>query len=210
MHTATEVGGDYYDFAVAPDGTLTVAIGDATGHGTKAGTMVVITKSLFHDFCRLPDLREIFAKYTDNIKRLNLPSLYMAMLMVRIRDHTLVASSAGMPAPLIYRGATGEVEEVRLKGMPLGGFLNFPYEQKEVGLFPGDTIVLMSDGLPEMFNKERQTFGDDRIKDIIREAGAEPPQRLIDRLLQAGREWANGTPQQDDVTFVVLQVKGNH
>ena len=38
MKTATEVGGDYYDFNVGTDGTLTVAIGDATGHGMKAGT----------------------------------------------------------------------------------------------------------------------------------------------------------------------------
>src|SRR6185295_16116119 len=47
MKTATEVGGDYYDFHLAEDGTLTVAVGDATGHGLKAGTMVSSVKSLF-------------------------------------------------------------------------------------------------------------------------------------------------------------------
>jgi hypothetical protein len=44
MKTATEVGGDYYDFHVGMDGTLTVVLGDATGHGMKAGTMVTICK----------------------------------------------------------------------------------------------------------------------------------------------------------------------
>ncbi len=52
MKTATEVGGDYYDFHVADDGTLTIAIGDATGHGLKAGTVVTATKSLFHELAQ--------------------------------------------------------------------------------------------------------------------------------------------------------------
>ena len=47
MRTATEVGGDYYDFHLADDGALTVAVGDATGHGARAGTMVTVIKSLF-------------------------------------------------------------------------------------------------------------------------------------------------------------------
>lgn len=49
MDTATEVGGDYYDFNVKDD-ILTVAIGDATGHGLNAGTVVTATKALFNNF----------------------------------------------------------------------------------------------------------------------------------------------------------------
>ena len=47
MRTATEVGGDYYDFRLTPDGALVAAVGDATGHGATAGTMVTVVKSLF-------------------------------------------------------------------------------------------------------------------------------------------------------------------
>ena len=47
MRTATEVGGDYYDFHVHLDGTLTVVLGDATGHGMMSGMMVSIMKSLY-------------------------------------------------------------------------------------------------------------------------------------------------------------------
>ena len=47
MHTATEVGGDYYDFRETADGGLVVAVGDATGHGAAAGTLVTVAKSLF-------------------------------------------------------------------------------------------------------------------------------------------------------------------
>src|SRR6185369_17623955 len=56
MKPATEVGGDYYDFHVGEDGTLTVAVGDATGHGLKAGTIVTATKGLFNALAGQPDL----------------------------------------------------------------------------------------------------------------------------------------------------------
>jgi len=209
MKTATEVGGDYYDFAVRPlaDGTLTVAIGDATGHGARAGTMVAIAKSLFHEFSNIPEIIDVFEKYTCSIKRLNLGSLYMALMLVKIKDHTMVASSAGMPSPLIYRAATGEVEDLELKGMPLGSFLHFPYQQKMISLSDGDTVVLMSDGFLERFNDRMETMEDSRVKEIVKEVGDKSPQEIIDCLSKAGDTWANGRPQNDDVTFVVLKVK---
>ena len=56
MKTATEVGGDYYDFNVAMDGTLTIVLGDATGHGMRAGTMVTSAKTLFNSYAANPDI----------------------------------------------------------------------------------------------------------------------------------------------------------
>jgi serine phosphatase RsbU (regulator of sigma subunit) len=207
MKTATEVGGDYYDFAVCRDGALTVALGDATGHGAKAGTMVVAAKSLFNGFSDTPNLLDIFEKLTDCIKRLNMRSMFMSMLLLRIKDKTAVVSSAGMPSPLIYRAATREVEEVTLKGMPLGAFLDFPYEERRVELGPGDTIILMSDGFPELFNDRQETLGYSRVKEIIAEVGDKPPQKMIEHFSKSGEQWANGRPQDDDVSFVVLKVK---
>jgi serine phosphatase RsbU (regulator of sigma subunit) len=207
MKTATEVGGDYYDFDVAPDGTLTVALGDATGHGIKAGMMVVIAKSRFTAFSRLPNLLEILEKMTHSIKRLNLRSMYFSMQLMRIKNNTVVLTSAGMPYPLLYRAATQTVEEIILKGMPLGAFVNFPYEQKEIQLTSGDTMILMSDGFPEMFNDQQETFDYSRAKEIIREIGCKSPQEIIDHLSKIGEAWANGKTQDDDVTFVVVKIK---
>ena len=207
MKTATEVGGDYYDFSVSKDGTLTVALGDATGHGAKAGTMVVAAKSLFHGFADTPDLLEILERLSSSIKRLNIRSVYMSMLLLRIKDKRAVVTSAGMPCPFVYRAATSRVEQVDLKGMPLGAFREFPYAQKEVALSPGDTIVLMSDGFPEMFNEKQEMFGLQKITDLLRDVGETSPENIISELTKAGEEWANGRPQDDDITFVVLKVK---
>ena len=207
MKTATEVGGDYYDFSVSESGTLTVALGDATGHGLKAGTMVVAAKSLFNSFSHLSNLLEILESMTSNLKKLKMRSLYMSMLLCRIKGGRAFMASAGMPCPFVYRASTGRVEEVQLKGMPLGAFSDFPYEEKTVELSAGDTIVLMSDGLPEMFNESQEMLGSSRVEERLKEIGGKSPQEIINSLAELGERWANGQPQQDDVTLVALRVK---
>ncbi len=207
MKTATEVGGDYYDFSVSDSGTLTVALGDATGHGLKAGTMVVAAKSLFNSFSHLSDLLEILENMTSNLKKLKMRSLYMSMLLCRVKGRTAFVASAGMPCPFVYRAATHQVEEIQLKGMPLGAFSDFPYEERTIDLSSGDTIVLMSDGLPEMFNENEEMLGSVRIEQLLKEIGHKKPQEIINSLAELGERWANGKPQQDDVTLLALRAK---
>ena len=72
MKTATEVGGDYYDFHIGIDGVLTVVIGDATGHGLNAGTMVTSTKSLFNALAPNPNIIETFHEMTRCLKLMHL------------------------------------------------------------------------------------------------------------------------------------------
>ncbi len=120
MKTATEVGGDYYDYFVGEDGTLTVAIGDATGHGVKAGTMVAAAKSLFQTLAEMPDITQIFSRMSKSLKRMNLGNIYMALSIVKIHSGTMQLSAAGMPPALLYQSETGNVREILMKGMPLG------------------------------------------------------------------------------------------
>ena len=206
MQTASEIGGDYYDFHVGDDGTLTVALGDATGHGAKAGTMVSVTKGLFQEFASLSSFQAIFERFTRAFKCMNLGQLYMALLLVRLKDHTITASSAGMPPILIYRSATGSVDRLVTKGMPLGGFSDFPYQTRDATLNAGDVVLLMSDGFLEMFNTNDETLDEPRAVESFREAAVRSPRDIIAHLLQRGREWAGGRPPMDDVTFVVMKM----
>lgn len=206
MKPATEVGGDYYDFDVDDDGTLTIAVGDATGHGLKAGTMVTATKSLFKAFARERDIVRIFAVSTRALKQMNLRSLFMGMLMMKLDGMRARLSTAGMPPALVYRAATAEVEEIVIQGMPLGSVLHFPYVEREIELLPGDVVVLMSDGFPERFNDRGEMLDYDRARALLAEIGTHTPAEIVDRFVRAGDEWANGHPQNDDVTFVVVKV----
>ncbi len=207
MKPATEVGGDYYDFYLGKDGALTVALGDATGHGLKAGTMVTAMKSLFMALAPEGELSGILQQSNQALKRMNLRQIYMTLLLVRITGLRISICGAGLPPVLIHRAATQRVEEIDLKGMPLGSVPDFPYEQRDLELTPGDVILLMSDGFTERFNPRGETLGYELAKAVLAEVAQQSAHDIIQCFVQAGDAWANGSPQNDDTTFVVVKVK---
>ena len=206
MQTATEVGGDYYDFSVTDDGALTIAIGDATGHGLHAGTMVAITKGLFKALGQGSSPLTFLRKSTHILKGMNLRRHYMAMTLARYQDHRLQLAAAGMPMPWVYRSATRDIEEIEVKGMPLGSFVQFPYQQKEISLGVGDTVLLMSDGFPELFNPDGDMLGYSGARSSFEAVSDRTPSEIIAHLKGTVTAWGNGHIQ-DDITFVVMQVR---
>jgi serine phosphatase RsbU (regulator of sigma subunit) len=207
MKPATEVGGDYYDFHVSEDGTLTVAIGDATGHGLKAGTMVSVVKSLFVSLACHPDIPHIFERKSRVLKEMKLRGLFMAMTMVKVQGQQMSLSMAGMPPVLLYRDATGAIEEVMIKALPLGGITGYQYKKRELSLASGDVVVLMSDGLPERFNEQGKMLDYQKVHDALLTVAQRSPQAIIDWLVKVGDEWGGSRMQDDDVTFVVVKVR---
>ncbi|MGD8307350.1 MAG: SpoIIE family protein phosphatase, partial [Ignavibacteria bacterium] len=204
MQTATEVGGDYYDFHVAMDGTLTVVIGDATGHGMKAGTMVTAAKSIFNSYVNNPDIIFTFQEFTRIIKMMKLHSMSMCLSLLKLKGNQLEMSAAGMPHALLFRKITGDVEEIVLKGMPLGAVEDFPYKTANKQLHPGDSILLLSDGLPELFNSKKEMYGYERVTTEYSKVASEAPEEIIEHLKKSAEEWVGESEPADDITFVVL------
>lgn len=207
MKTATEVGGDYYDFKITKDNEFFAAIGDATGHGTKAGTMVTISKILFNELTKGSELVDILHRFTDAIKLMNLDKLYMGLTLLYIKDYLLKVSSAGMPPFFIYHSKENCIEEVIIKGMPLGSFSDFPYQLKEFELSKGDIILLMSDGYIEQFNEKKEMLGAETAKRILLENSNNTLDIIINRLMDSLTSWQKNSVQQDDITFVVMKIK---
>ena len=206
MRTATEVGGDYYDFHLGADGALTAAIGDATGHGARAGTMVTAVKSLFSAFAGQREPRELLDEAARAVRRMELGRMAMGLAVVRLRDGALTLSSAGMPPVLVYRAAEAKAEEISLQGMPLGGFA-FDYEERHLDLAPGDAILLMTDGLPELANGDGDPLGYPRVRALFEEMGSRAPEEIIAGLSRAAEAWTAGEAVKDDVTLVVVRLR---
>ena len=207
MKTATEVGGDYYDFHIGIDGALTVVVGDATGHGMKAGTMVTTTKSLFNVLAPNPNIVETFHEMTRCLKLMQMEKLSMCMTMIKIMGNKIQMSAAGMPPVFISKKESQSIEEHVMKGMPLGTFNNFPYSLIESNISSGDTILMMSDGFPELMNDSKEMFGYKQARNLFEEISGESPEDIITKLKNAGSEWTNDADPDDDVTFVVIKVK---
>ncbi|MGE5499491.1 MAG: SpoIIE family protein phosphatase [Syntrophothermus sp.] len=207
MRTATEVGGDYYDFKACDDGSLICAIGDATGHGTKAGSMVIAAKVLFNGLTSYDDLSGTFRKFTGTIKLMNFNRLYLGLTLLKLRERCLSLISAGMPPVIIFRRKENLIEEVIIKAMPLGSFSEFPYQTTELGLDSGDIVLLLSDGFIEQFNKNKEMLGLKAAGEELQANADKPPAEIIECICRRYEHWKEEIPQQDDVTFIVIKKK---
>lgn len=206
MKTATEVGGDYYDFNLTNDGTLNVVVGDATGHGMKAGLMVTTIKSLFTSVGRNLILTDFFEKCTVTIKEMNLGNLFMSLAFLKLKNEKILFASAGMPPIYHYRSGDGKLEQIINKSMPLGAVKNFQYEMNSLDFNSNDIVVIMSDGLPERFNKERKMLGQEKIAEKLKIISTtHSAEEIVDELYNLSEEWSDGRILDDDLTLVVIK-----
>jgi len=207
MKTATEVGGDYYDFYKSEDNTLNIVIGDATGHGLDAGMMVTAAKGLFQNLASLPDLTGLIKQFNNTLISMHLQPMHMGIMLTKINGYKLEMVGAGMPSMLIYQNSTDSIRELESSGPPLGGFLDYKYETCQVDLSKGDVILLLSDGFEERFNINQEMLGDDKAKEILSEIAEESSGKIIERFVKESDEWGGNRPQDDDATFVVIKIK---
>jgi serine phosphatase RsbU (regulator of sigma subunit) len=206
MNTASEVGGDYYDFRPEPDGSLVIAIGDATGHGVAAGTMVTAVKALFAAFGGGAGLAATLGECDRVLRGMNIRPLHMCLTIARVRPRRLEVCSAAMPPVLLWRARTGLVEEIGSGGLPLGGKLAPKYEEHAAALEAGDTLLFATDGFPELLDPTGIPLGFDRAAETLREAAGGAAAHVVRRLKVKVAEWRGSRELADDVTFVVVRV----
>jgi serine phosphatase RsbU (regulator of sigma subunit) len=204
MRNANEVGGDYYDFSSASDGALTIAFGDAMGHGLKAGIFGATAKSYFHTLADRRSTREILEAMSIAFRNLGLESLYMCLMLLRIHDRQASVIGAGMPA-FFVRSRSQVIERVEVAGTPLGVRGKPIFEGRILDFDPGTTILLFSDGLPEMIDSTDHELGEDAIRDCFAAAAEGPASTILDRVLALSDEWSGGRAAEDDVTVMVVR-----
>ena len=203
---AREVGGDFYDFLQLPDGQLGLIVGDVSGKGVPAAIVMAITRTMLQAAYRMgsPAPGEILEQ-VNNILYKDIPSNMLVTCLAALLDSRtgrLQYANAGHDPPFV-RHASG-VGKLRATGMPLGLMPDMIYEQKEITLEHGESILLYSDGLAEAHSPREEMFGFPRIEKFVgaHSEGA----TLIDSLLAelkrfTGEEWE----QEDDITLLTLQ-----
>ncbi len=206
METATEVGGDYYDYSIEQDGTLVLALGDATGHGMKAGIMVAAAKSYFHTLVHEADSLTLLKRMSNGLRNLDMKLMYMGFMVVQCKQDEFEIATAGMPPVLHFKNRERRVDDVVLKGLPLGSSIDYPYERKKIQLGQGDVLLMMSDGLMELFDPNREMLGTEKIAEILKNSNSYSAGDIINQLTQLIERWSGGKEPDDDITMMVLKI----
>ena len=205
IKTATEVGGDYYDYFPQKDGkSLYVVVGDATGHGMTAGMMVSITKAGLYGIPPIPP-NDVARRLNRVIKKIDLGWNRMAFNMARFWEDRVEFTSAAMPPVYHYHGDTGKLDEVLLKGLPLGSIKDETFSLEEFDFNQGDSLVFISDGLPEAANHTGEMLGYEAVYNCIKANGNQSAEEQKQSLLDLGSAWLGDLQNQDDITIVVVK-----
>jgi sigma-B regulation protein RsbU (phosphoserine phosphatase) len=208
---ADEVGGDFYDFYDLGEGTLGLAIGDASGHGLPAALLVrdVVT-GLRMGIEKELKVAHVFEKLNRVIHRSRLSSRFVSVFYGELEsDGNLVYVNAGHQPPILFfrEHKPGQACEVELSngGTVIGPLPEARFRRGFARLHAGEVLLLLTDGILERRDRQGEFFGDERVRALVRQHQAQPAQVILDKLFEAALAFGNARPWEDDATIVVVK-----
>lgn len=206
---ADETGGDTFDIIGVAENRLILLLGDATGHGIGPALSVTQVRSMLRVCVRLgagldDAYRHINDQLSDDLASNRFVTAFLGVLdssAHRIEYH------AGGQGPLLhFHGAGRECEWLKASTVPMGLMPGLPLVQPPaLDLAPGDIVGLMTDGIYEYENPSEEQFGESRVEEIVRQYQDEPMSRLVERIVASVKEFAEGAPQNDDMTILLAR-----
>jgi serine phosphatase RsbU (regulator of sigma subunit) len=202
---ARQVGGDYYDFLSLGAGHLAIVLADVSGKGISAALLMANLQAnlrsqytlALEDLPRLlKSVNQLFYQNTD-------AHSYATLFFADYDDSTrrLRYVNCGHLPPLLLR-ANGKVERLTATSTVLGLFEEWECAASEVGLSPGDTLVLYTDGVTEAASARGEEFGESRLIETLCAQRHLPVPFLLEAVAAAVEEFSHGE-QADDITLIV-------
>jgi serine phosphatase RsbU (regulator of sigma subunit) len=209
---AREVGGDFYDFLELEDGHFGLVVGDVTDKGVPAALVMATTRTMLRASAqRLDSPGEVLKRVNEVIVRDIPPNMFITCLYAILEPQTGVLRYANAGHDLPYRRRRrsmssdgGGAEELRATGMPLGLLPGMSYEEKEIVLEEGDSVLFYSDGLVEAHDPEREMFGFPRLQGLVGAHRSDGPAMVNFLLSELARFTGEAWEQEDDITLVTL------
>jgi predicted ester cyclase len=174
---AREVGGDFYDFHLLPEGKLGLVVGDATGKGVPAALVMSTTLGMLHSTARAlgsPSPGEVLAQVNETLVARVPTNMFVTCFYCILEPESgrLSYANAGHDPPHVRR-SDDNAEELRARGMPLGLMPGMEYEEEFASLREGESVLYYSDGLVEAHDPQGQMFGFPRLRALVAKYGEE-------------------------------------
>ena len=202
-----EIGGDYYDFIQRDDGRLVVALGDVSGKGTAAALLMSSLHAAVH---AQADIHDSLVKTISAVNRYLVDSIpanrFVTLFYAELdpQNGSLSFLNAGHNPPLIVHTG-GTMEQLASGGLPLGIMTNADFREGRTKLYPGDVLVIYSDGVSEATNPSGEEFGPTRLYEVVARNMEASAGGIRDRIESALTKFCQGTPAADDITLVIVK-----
>jgi len=208
-YPARAVGGDYYDFLDLGNGRLGLVIGDIVGKGMAAALLMANLQANLRSQCATAweepkrFLRAVHQSFYRNTAERDYATLFFA----EYDDHTrqLRYSNCGHPPAFLLR-RNDTLERLESTSTVMGLFEEWDCALGERQLFPGDTLVLYTDGATESFNDAGEEFGEERLAEAARQRRDLPAPELLAAVTDQIRKFSPHE-QADDITLIVAKCR---
>jgi PAS domain S-box-containing protein len=211
LHSAREVGGDFYDFYFLDDDHLCFIIADVSGKGAPGALLMAVSKTLIKS--RAADDHEpasILTHVNDELSRDNEAAMFVTAFLgiLNVRTGELQYTNAGHNPPYIKR-ADGTVELVdAFHGPVIGALPGMTYGQDSTILDHRDMIMLYTDGVTEAMDEMEALYTDQRLAVLLQAGDFTSPGAIIDGTLSDVLAHQGEAEQADDITILAVQYTG--
>ncbi len=205
--SASQVGGDFYDVFMLPDGRVGLIVADVADKGIPAALFMALSRTLLRvvaqDVVRAAATLE---RVNDLIISDTRSDLFVTVFYAILDPLTgeLIYANGGHNPPLLVR-RNGDVESLRARGIVLGILTPIHLEERRVELEPGDVLLLYTDGITDTINADEEIFGAARLADLARRERSRSPGDLLTLIQAEIAAFAGDMPQFDDLTMVALK-----
>jgi serine phosphatase RsbU (regulator of sigma subunit) len=205
---ARQVGGDFFNYFVLPDGDVAVLMGDVSGKGVPAALLMAnLQASLQAKLQVEKDLARLAAAVDVEIGKQTDPQTFATLFIGIIsRDGlTLRWVNAGHN-PQFVLSSGGAVQALNSTGKPVGLLPGDGFEEKSIDLHHGDFLFLYTDGLVEAADPSGEEFGIERLESILLRERNQSIDRIVGTIVSEIKEHRAGTEAGDDATLLALKV----
>jgi serine phosphatase RsbU (regulator of sigma subunit) len=206
-NTAQQVGGDFYDYFLLPDGRLAIIIADVSNKGLAASLYMTVTRTLIRAAAlESTSPARTLERVNDLLLMNSQNGLFVTTYygLLDMAEGVLTYTIAGHNPPLVIRNQAKEVVELDKGGIALGALPDIHLEDRQLELEPADCLLLYTDGVTEAFDNNDQMYGTERLISLLNESfghSAHQVLAILDEDLQAFRDSA---PLSDDTTILAI------
>lgn len=206
-HPCQEVGGDFFDFIELPDNNLGIALGDVAGKGIPAALlMATVRTALRVQAENIYAMHDVMGRVNRAVYEDTRPDEFVTLFygVLNAEDRVLTYVNAGHNTSVLVRD--GKIRYLEAGGPPVGILSGLLAGEERIHLEPGDVLVLFTDGYSDATAPDGRPFGEERVVDLLRTAGALSAMEIVTLLNTAVEAFHQGSNEYgDDRTMVVVK-----
>ena len=211
MHTAKEVGGDFYDFYMCGESKVAFCVADVSGKGIPAAMFMMTTKTMIKNLTETGlSPEEVFNLANEKLCEGNDANMFVTAWLGILDYKTGVVEfvNAGHNPPLLYRNGTGYETIKARSGFVLAGMEGMTYKKQTIQLSPGDRIFLYTDGVTEASDKDNNLYGEERLFNKLQDTKDDNIKDIIVKVNEDIDKYKGEVAQFDDITMLLIQFNG--